>query len=505
MTAQVLMVQGTGSSVGKSLIAAGLCRIFRQDGWKVAPFKSQNMALNSFVTRDGKEMGRAQVVQAQAAGVDPDVDMNPILLKPEADSKSQVVVMGKPARSVKASEYYQHTPELLKIALDALGRLRTAYELVVIEGAGSPAEINLREREIVNMRIARHAAAPVLLVGDIDKGGVFASLVGTLALLPPEEKALVKGFVINKFRGDITILQPGLRQLEELTGLPVLGVLPYFRGFIVPEEDSIRANFSHGDTSHDLRIAVVRLPRISNSTDFEGLQQEAGVSLYYVESLASLGQPHLVIVPGTKTTMSDLQFLRQTGLAREIVRLAGGGTPVVGICGGFQMLGKTIRDPFHVESENDTAEGLGLLDVDTEFLPEKRTCQVRAAVACSRGLLETMEGTGLRGYEIHMGITRNRNGASPFLVSPAFETGDQHPDGALSQDGLALGTYLHGIFDDPGFRSAFLRRLRRRYGLPCPENSAFLEGDKLYDRLADELRQNLDMQKIYQIIEDSGT
>ena len=317
MTARVLMVQGTGSSVGKSIIVAGLCRIFRQDGRHVAPYKSQNMALNSFVTKDGKEMGRAQAVQAQAAGVEPDVDMNPILLKPEADARSQVVVMGKPAMTIKAWDYYLHTPGLLKTALKALERLRASYEIVVIEGAGSPAEINLREREIVNMRIALEAKSPVLLVGDIDKGGVFASLVGTLALLKPEEKALVKGFIINKFRGDIGILKPGLDELERLTGLPVLGVIPYFKGFIIPEEDA-RYELEKPQGAHVLRIAVIRLPHISNSTDYEALQQETGVNLYYVEAVSQLGSPHLIILPGSKTTISDLKALRQSGLATTL-------------------------------------------------------------------------------------------------------------------------------------------------------------------------------------------
>lgn len=495
------MVQGTGSSVGKSIVVAGLCRIFRQDGWSVAPFKSQNMALNSFVTADGKEMGRAQVVQAQAAGIEPDVDMNPILLKPEADSRSQVVVMGKPARTIKASEYYRHTPELLRIALGSLARLRAKYQIVVIEGAGSPAEINLHDREIVNMRIALAAKAPVVLVGDIDKGGVFASLVGTLVLLPPEEKALIKGFIINKFRGDLKLLQPGLRQLEELTGVPVLGVIPYFRGFVVPEEDSIYGSASMGETPHDLQIAVIRLPHISNSTDFEALQQEAGVRLYYVESVAALGHPHLIIIPGTKTTISDLGILRECGLADAIVQQARGGTPVVGICGGFQMLGKTIADPHRVESEVERTEGLGLLDVGTEFTSEKSTCQVRATVVNARGLLSSLEGVTFRGYEIHMGQTRNDDGPAPFAVSAEPGNGPAHAEGALSQDGLILGTYIHGLFDDAAFRSAFLGQLRLRYELPPVESRAFLIGDALYDRLAQELRRSLDMKAIYAIVD----
>ncbi len=502
MTAKVLMVQGTGSSVGKSIIVAGLCRIFRQDRWCVAPYKSQNMALNSFVTRDSKEMGRAQVVQAQAAGIEPDVDMNPILLKPEADAKSQVVVMGKPAMTIKAWDYYLHTPSLLRIALQALERLRASYDIVVIEGAGSPAEINLREREIVNMRIALEAKSPVLLVGDIDKGGVFASLVGTLVLLEPTEKALVKGFIINKFRGDIGILQPGLDQLEKLTGLPVLGVIPYFKGFIIPEEDALYRDVGNAEGSDSLRIAVIRLPHISNSTDFEALQQEAGVNLYYVEAVAQLGSPHLIIIPGSKTTIADLKALRQSGLAGEIVRKAQKGTPVIGICGGFQMLGAKILDPYHVEAEEDEVEGLGLLSVVTSFTREKRTCQVRARVAGAKGLLNEMEGTTFSGYEIHMGQSQGDSLSTPFSIEETPDGEASHSDGAMSQDGLILGTYIHGLFDDAGFRRALLNGLRRHYHLPPVEGRDFLVGDALYDRLAQEIRQSLNMDLVYRILND---
>jgi len=506
-TARVLMVQGTGSSVGKSIVVAGLCRIFHQDGWRVAPFKSQNMALNSYVTSDGKEMGRAQVVQAQAAGIEPHVDMNPVLLKPEADAKSQVVVMGKPAMTIRARDYYQQTPGLLKIALRSLRRLRRDYEIVIIEGAGSPAEINLRDREIVNMRIATEAKSPVLLVGDIDKGGVFASLVGTLALLPPEEKALIKGFIINKFRGDLKILEPGLRQLEAITGVPVLGVIPYFRGLMIPEEDSVHSTAGRGQSGHSLRIAVIRLPHISNSTDFEALQQEEGVHLYYVESVSQMGQPHLIIIPGTKTTVADLKSLQESGLSGAIARRATEGTPVIGICGGFQMLGKLIRDPYHAESDCGEVEGMGLLDVTTTFSRRKRTFQVAASVAIGKGLLDSMEGVSLKGYEIHMGTSRNGNGnvTRPFQVSRVSEPDGSHPDGAMSENGTVLGTYIHGLFDDAPFRGAFLSRLRARFGLPQVERTSFLTGEDLYDRLAQELRQSLDVDAIYRIAGCSGS
>ncbi|MDZ4245561.1 MAG: cobyric acid synthase [Dehalococcoidia bacterium] len=497
------MVQGTGSSVGKSVIAAGLCRIFRQDGWRVSPYKSQNMALNSFVTRDGKEMGRAQVVQAQAAGIEPQVDMNPILIKPEADSRSQVVVMGKPAMTIQARDYYKHTPELLKTALQALERLRAEYHIVVIEGAGSPAEINLRDREIVNMRIALHARAPVLLVGDIDKGGVFASLVGTLALLEPDEKKLVRGLIINKFRGDISILEPGLVQLEKITGLPVLGVIPYFRGFVIPEEDSLLGERERDTSAGSLRIAVVRLPRISNSTDFEALQQETGVNLYYVETVSEIGNPHLIIIPGSKTTVADLNYLRSSGLAGEIINRRKKGTPVVGICGGFQMLGTRILDPGHVESVESEVAGLGLLDITTTFTREKRTTQVHARVVSAKGLLANVAGMSFEGYEIHMGHSHNPGGDSevPFMVHKGRESAESHPDGALNQDGMVVGTYIHGFFDDASFRQNFLKGLRRHFQLPPVESRPFLTGDDVYDRLAMELRKSLNLPLIYEILD----
>ncbi len=314
MTAKTLMVQGTGSSVGKSIMVAALCRIMRQDGFRVVPFKSQNMALNSFVTKEGHEMGRAQVVQAEAAGLEPNVDMNPVLLKPEADAKSQVVVMGKPWKTVSAHDYYRYTSELLPIIEESLGRLRAEYDVIVIEGAGSPAEINLQRFEIVNMKIAELAQAPVLLVGDIDKGGVFASLVGTVVLLGEEEKKWIQGFIINKFRGDVSILQPGLDYLEEYTGIPVLGVVPYYHDIVINEEDSVhRMDGENGEREQVIDIAVIHLPRISDSTDFEPLQQGQGVRVRYVTAPWQLDSPDLIIVPGSKSTMNDLAHIRDVG------------------------------------------------------------------------------------------------------------------------------------------------------------------------------------------------
>ncbi|MDP2953159.1 MAG: cobyric acid synthase, partial [Chloroflexota bacterium] len=331
------MLQGTGSAVGKSVLVAALCRLFHQDGLRVAPFKAQNMALNSFVTREGGEMGRAQVVQAEAAGIEPTVDMNPILIKPEADARSQVVVLGKAAFTLPAWDYYRHTEELWVTVERSFRRLASDYDLVIIEGAGSPAEVNLREHEIVNMRVARMAGAPVLLVGDIDKGGVFASLVGTMAILRPVERRLVKGFIINKFRGDLRILKPGLDWLEEYTHRPVLGVVPYDHNLFINEEDSIQSPPPYQDGAGVVDIAVIRLPRISNSTDFEPLQAEPGVRVRYISHSHELGEPDALIIPGTKSTMADLAHLRRSGLADAILERAKAGTPVVGICGGFQM------------------------------------------------------------------------------------------------------------------------------------------------------------------------
>jgi len=528
MTAKTLMIQGTGSSVGKSVMVAALCRIFKQDGLSVAPFKSQNMALNSFVTREGGEMGRAQVVQAQAAGIEPIVDMNPIMLKPEADARCQVVVMGHPALTCPAREYYLHTPRLLLIASEALERLRSSYDLVIIEGAGSPAEINLRHHEIVNMRVAKLAQAPVLLVGDIDKGGVFASLVGTLALLDEEEAALIKGFIINKFRGDISILKPGLDYLEQRTGRPVLGVVPYYHDIIIGEEDSIYRPEASASSAGPreapggkvVDIAVIHFPRISNSTDFEPLQQEPGVRLRYITAPYEMGSPDAIILPGTKSTIADLAALHRSGLAQTVVERARAGTPVVGICGGYQMLGRRISDPAHVESDEESVAGLGLLDVDTVFQAEKATSQVEAEVVCNRGLLQGLKGQRLTGYEIHMGQSfpgkeqAAADASAPFRIVRCPEPVEgstpsgaaRYSDGAINEAGYILGTYLHGLFDNTSFRRAFLAALHRRRALPEAEAGALSfngrtppSREEQFDRLAELVRRSLKMDLVYKI------
>ena len=505
MPARTLMIQGTASSVGKSIMVTALCRIFKQDGFRVAPFKSQNMALNSFVTRDGGEMGRAQVTQAEAAGIEPTVDMNPVLLKPEADAKSQVIVQGKVSRSTSAEKYYQQTPSLIKVIEESLNRLRSAYDVVVIEGAGSPAEINLKAREIVNMRIARMAQAPVLLCGDIDRGGVFASLVGTLELLDEDERGYIKAFIINKFRGDVNLLQPALDFLEKRTSRPILGVVPYFRDISIAQEDSVYLdNRPASPPSADLDIAIVHLPHISNYDDFDPLEDE-GCQVRYVTRPGQVEGANLVIIPGTKSTMSDLLHLWRSGLAESIIQQAKQGTPVIGICGGYQILGGKLLDPQGAESETDSALGLGLLDVVTTFTADKSTRQVRAQVANSRGLLEGTEGYEVIGYEIHMGQTEGDEDMSAFHITETPQSQVDYLDGRLNTQGAVLGTYLHGLFHNPGFRRALLNGLRRRCGLPEKWANPIAEKEEQYDRLAELVRNSLDMPAIYRILEQGIT
>ncbi|MBN1189208.1 MAG: cobyric acid synthase [Dehalococcoidales bacterium] len=502
MTAKTLMIQGTASSVGKSILVTALCRIFRQDGYRVAPFKSQNMALNSFVTKEGGEIGRAQAVQAEAAGIEPSVHMNPVLLKPESNARSQVIVLGKVECTLRADCYYEYTPRLLSIIGESLERLRSGNDIVIIEGAGSPAEVNLKEREIANMRIALMAGAPVLLVGDIDRGGVFASLVGTMELLTEEERNTVKGFVINKFRGDVSLLRPGLDFLEKKTARPVLGVVPYFRDIGIAQEDSVYLDERpRTSTGLGLKIAVVRLPHISNYDDFDPLE-EMGCRLSYIGKASKLIDPDLIILPGTKSTMADLEFLKQEGMDRAIIRLSRAGVPVAGICGGYQMLGTFLKDPSGVESPVTSAEGLGLLAGETIFQSNKTTTQVKARVKGAAGVFKGLEGLEVEGYEIHNGLT------TVPRIKPAFEVLETpdgpagYFDGSISDDGLVFGSYIHGLWHNTSFTGAFLERLREIRGLEAVVTRA---GDKdaRYDRLADLVRMNLDMSRLYKIIEDA--
>ena len=412
--AKPIMIQGTMSNVGKSVLAGGLCRMLKQDGVKVAPFKSQNMALNSYITRDGLEMGRAQVMQAEAAGIEPDVCMNPILLKPTNDTGSQVIINGKPEGVMSAVEYYRHKKDYIPAVMEAYSKLSSQYDVIVIEGAGSPAEINLKQDDIVNMGMAKMADAPVLLAGDIDRGGVFAQIAGTVMLLEEEERRRIKGTIINKFRGDVSILKPGLSMLEERTGIPVLGVVPYFY-LDIDEEDSLTERFRRKNSAGLVDIAVIRLPRISNFTDFAPLESLDEVSVRYITSPDEFGSPDAVLLPGSKNTIRDLLWMRQNGMEAKILQFEGRGGLVFGICGGYQMLGQEISDPDGTEQKG-TVAGMGLLPVRTVFCREKRRTRVEGKFLPLDGVLKDLSGACFTGYEIHMGEKRPCRGQqSPCL------------------------------------------------------------------------------------------
>jgi len=509
MTARALMVQGTASSVGKSLIVTALCRLFHRAGLRVAPFKSQNMALNSAVTPSGLEIGRAQAVQAEAAGIAASVDMNPILLKPEGERRSQVVVLGKPIGSMSAVEYHDYKPRLSQVIAAALDRLRASHDLVVIEGAGSPAEINLKAHEIVNMHVAALADAPVLLVGDIDRGGVFAAFVGTLALLEPDERARVAAFVVNKFRGDVALLEPGLRMLTERTGKRVLGVVPYLAGLRIADEDSVslddRAARRRPPPS-ELDIAVIRLPRIANHDDVEPLEHEPGVVVRFVEHPTEVVGADLVILPGSKNTAADLAWLRDTGVAAAIEARARAGEPILGLCGGCQMLGEVIEDPYGVESGAARVLGLGLLPLATRFAADKRTAQVGARVASPSFLTGLTGGAALAGpvtgYEIHMGMVEpTRPCPAAFEITTRNARAASARDGAVGGGGAIVGTMLHGLFDNDALRAAMLATLRARRGLQAPPPRSIPTRQAAYDRLEAALRGGIDLDLLWRLVD----
>ena len=496
MRGKSLMIQGTASSVGKSVLCAALLRIMKQDGLRAAPFKAQNMALNSFATRDGLEMGRAQVTQAQAAGLEPDVRMNPVLLKPTSDRRSQVIVCGRPVGTMTAMEYHSYKPALRETIREVYDALEAPVDAVVIEGAGSPAEINLREGDIVNMAMAEAADAPVILVGDIDLGGVFASLLGTMMLLSDAERARVKGVIINKFRGDPAILAPGLRMLEELIHVPVLGVVPWM-DVELEEEDSVTARFSRVSGAGDLDIAVVQLAHIANFTDFQALALQPGARVRYARTAAELESADLIVLPGTKNTIEDLLDLRRRGMDAAIVRHARRGGMVLGVCGGYQMLGRVLRDPDHVESRVPELAGLGLLDMEVTFEKEKYTAQASASVCASRGWLSDAKGLTVDGYEIHAGQNRLGGSAVPWLAI------GERIDGVMNESGNVLGSYLHGLFDDGQLFAVIAAHLRRKKGLAgtdaAPVNlEAFRERE--FDRIASIVRASVDMDAIYRIL-----
>ena len=494
------MVQGTSSHAGKSVLATALCRIFAQDGYQVAPFKAQNMSLNSYVTPDGGEIGRSQAVQAAAAMTAPKVEMNPVLIKPEGEGRSQLVVMGRPRAVATVEEYYDLKPKIWETVTSALATLRADYDVVVIEGAGSPVEVNLKEQDIVNMRVALHADAPVLLVGDIDRGGVFAQLVGTMVLLEPEERALVKGHVINKFRGDPSLLTPGLGFLEERTGAPVAGVIPYFSDIHIPEEDSVGLTAeSANDDEAVIDIAVVRLPHIANFDDFDPLRHEPGVRVRYVGRMEEFGDPDLVIIPGSKTTMADLDWLHSRELSERIVNARRTGTPVIGICAGYQMLGIVLKDPDGVESDRGEMRGLGLLRTSTTFLTHKSTHQVTGRVVEGRGLLSGCKGEELAAYEIHMGVSEGEGAHQPFVMETRSGRRVDLPDGAQDEEGLTLGTYLHGLFHNRNVRRSMLGYVAQRKGAVLPTAGGDVEPSVEYDKLATLVREHLDMNLVYRV------
>ena len=546
--AKAIMIQGTMSNAGKSLLAAGLCRIFRQDGYRVAPFKSQNMALNSFITEDGLEMGRAQVMQAEAAGIAPDVRMNPILLKPTTETGSQVIVQGEVLGDMDARKYFAYKKSLMPLVLEAYNSLAAEYDIIVIEGAGSPAEINLKKDDIVNMGLAKAVGAPVLLAGDIDRGGVFAQLLGTQMLLEPEEQALLKGFIINKFRGDKTILDPGIAMLEERGGVPVVGVVPFMQ-LDIDDEDSLAPRLTQTNrppAGKPVEIAVIRLPHLSNFTDFNVFSRIREADLRYVSRPEALGNPDMVILPGTKNTMADLRWLFASGMADAIDELRSQGCVIFGVCGGYQMLGREISDPDRTE-EGGRAAGLGFLDTKTVFSKEKRRTRVRGRITDLPGILRPLGGMEIEGYEIHMGRTTvgncedsgpaasdrmdsastnsdstnydNTDSASIYSIRPDcfcriqdHRTGIESPDGTAA--GNIYGTYVHGVFDAPGIARRIVEVLAEHKGVTlestsenparsAPETDYQTYKETQYDLLAETLRRHLDMKRIYEILEES--
>ena len=497
--ARTLMLQGTASDVGKSLLVAGLGRVFARRGVSVAPFKSQNMALNAHVTRTGLEIGRAQALQAQACGVEPEVDMNPILIKPQGDMVAQVVVQGRPAFRRTAAEYHERKPALRGIVAASLERLRRRFDLVLIEGAGSPAEINLRDRDLVNMFVARIADAPVLLVGNIDRGGVFAHLVGTLALLEPEDRARVAGLIINRFRGDLSLLTPGLEELETLAGVPVAGVVRHVPDLRFAAEDSLSvpARLARSAAPDDeIEVGIVRFPRASNLDEFDALTWEDGVSVRYVTHPAEAGRADLLVLPGSKNTLGDLAWLRDRGFERVLEQRMDRGDPVLGICGGCQMLGRRIDDPDGIEAEAaSSVRGLGLLPLETRFAAGKRTLQVRVSNGDAESVFGRFEGAS--GYWIHSGQAQRLQGNPPVTVTHS-DCVDPQPDGALDERGgtTVVGTMVHGLLENEAPRRNLLRFLAKRRNRTWSAGPPVPSVESELDRVADAIEEALDIEAI---------
>ena len=482
------MFAGTGSDVGKSIIAAAFCRIFRQDGYHPAPFKAQNMALNSYATPDGLEIGRAQAVQAEAAGIDCHTDMNPLLLKPQSDHTSQVVLGGKPIGTKNAYDYWRRGQSDIDFrgeVCKAFDRLAAKYNPIVMEGAGSISEINLRNTDLVNMSMARHAHADVILVGDIDRGGVFASVYGSIALQTPEDRPLIKGIIVNKFRGDMSLFDEGRRMMEDLCGVPVLGIVPYYKDIHIEEEDSVALSQKSMEAERGkVNIAVVMLQHLSNYTDFDSLEQDPRVHLFYTNNVDDIKKADIIILPGTKSTLHDLYELRRNGCAQAIVRAHRNGATVLGICGGYQMMGIEVCDPHHVEGDIERLPGLGLLPTTTNMSGEKTTRQV----TCEYG----------QGYEIHMGET-HPFGDAPH--SPLLHLADGREDGYLV-DARCMGTYVHGILDNTPFVEFLLAPFAEKMALAGKPFDYHAFKEEQYDKLAAHVRQHVDMERIYKILTD---
>ncbi len=491
--AKNLMILGTASTVGKSILTAAFCRIFKQEGYQTAPFKSQNMALNSYVTKDGKEMGRAQVVQAEAAGLEPMVEMNPILLKPTSDVGSQVILNGKVFKNMTASEYFAMKSSLKPEIMKAYHTLEQQFDMIILEGAGSPAEINLKADDIVNMGMAEMVDAPVILVGDIDKGGIFASLYGTIMLLEPEERARIKGYIINKFRGDVEILKPGIDMFYEKIQIPCLGVIPYMK-MNIDDEDSVTTRFDRRQEGA-IVIGIIRLPYMSNFTDFTVFDLEEDVTVRYIQENTK-EEVDMIIIPGSKNTLKDMAFVHHSGLAEYIYRAHRSNIPIIGICGGYQMLGRIISDPFNVETNQSTVNGLGLIEAETTMAQDKKTIRIKGIIEEKLSFAEEALGMQVEGYEIHMGITRLLEG-----TKPAIHLEDGRKDGAVNFEGNVFGTYLHGIFDNDNFRNTLLNQIRKLKGLDTTADINYKNlKEAEYNKLADVVRHHVDLEQIKEMI-----
>ena len=488
-----LMIVGTSSGAGKSLFVTALCRIFYKDKYKVSPFKSQNMALNSYITKDGKEMGRAQVVQAEASGLEPDVNMNPILLKPSTMNKIQIIVCGKSIGNMSGVEYNQYKKNLIPILKETYSKIENENDIVVIEGAGSPAEINIKEEDISNFAMARIVDAPVILVADIDRGGVFASIYGTIMLLKEEDRKRIKGIVINKFRGNKEVLKSGFEIIENLTGVKTLGVIPY-TDIDIEDEDSLTEkykSFKLNKNSNKIKISVIKLKHISNVTDIDALSIYNDVEIQFASERSQIGNEDLIIIPGSKNTIDDLKWLKESGIAEEIIKRARTETIIFGICGGFQILGNKVKDPYHIEGDIEELNGLGLLDLETIMENEKTLVQYKGKLVVDNGILKTLNNFEIKGYEIHQGITQGNEKNLTTDDRTIF----------VNRDNI-IATYLHGIFDNKDFTDSLLNEIRRRKGLEQVNNNISYEEYKLkeFDKLEKLVRENVDIDEIYKII-----